>query len=183
MIFSSVIVSFIVCLMAQSIPSVPIPPGISREFVQKTSGQLTTGKGAERTKRNLPVPNLLLCPWSSQSDLRAASSTDAPVLLLNQPISHKTVSTQHGDVIPPNLIGSWSNNDLVSTILRRLNTVCVMISLGFLKKLLVFHFQTGKTKTFIILRSFQTWQNSRPCEQRNKPCQSCLASWIWTKMD
>ena len=48
-------------------------------------------------------------------------------------ISHKTVSTQHGDAIPPNLIGSFGNNDLVSTILRRLNTVYVMTGLSFLK--------------------------------------------------
>ena len=35
----------------------------------------------------LQVPNLLLCHWSSQLfDLRAPSSIDAPVLLLNQPI-------------------------------------------------------------------------------------------------
>ena len=35
----------------------------------------------------LTVPNLLLCDWSSQLfDLRAPSSTDVPILLLNQPI-------------------------------------------------------------------------------------------------
>ena len=35
----------------------------------------------------LPVRNLLLCHWSSQLfDLRAQSSTDVPILLLNQPI-------------------------------------------------------------------------------------------------
>ena len=33
------------------------------------------------------MPNLPLCHWSSQLfDLRAPSSTDVPVLLLNQPI-------------------------------------------------------------------------------------------------
>ena len=80
------------------------------------------------------MPNLLLCPWTSQLlDLCAPSSTDAPVLLLNQPSLTKTVSTQHGDAIPPNLIGSFSNNDLFSTILRRLNTVYVMTGLSFLK--------------------------------------------------
>ena len=42
---------------------------------------MTTGKRAERTERD----NLLLCDWSSQLfDLRALSSTDVPVLLLNQ---------------------------------------------------------------------------------------------------
>ena len=36
----------------------------------------------------LPVPNLPLCHWSIQLfDLRAQSSTDVPVLLLNQPIN------------------------------------------------------------------------------------------------
>ena len=34
-----------------------------------------------------PVPNLPLCHWLSQLfDLRAPSSTDVPVLLLNQPM-------------------------------------------------------------------------------------------------
>ena len=49
--------------------------------------QLTTGKRAERTKHDFRcVPNLPLCHWPSQLfDLRAPSSTDVPVLLLNQP--------------------------------------------------------------------------------------------------
>ena len=35
----------------------------------------------------LTVPNLPLCDWSSQLfDLHAPSSTDVPILLLNQPI-------------------------------------------------------------------------------------------------
>ena len=40
-------------------------------------------RGKDYTR--LPVPNLLLCHWSSQLfDLRTLSPTDAPVLLLNQ---------------------------------------------------------------------------------------------------
>ena len=47
---------------------------------------MTRGKRAERTKHDFHVLNLPLCHWSSQLfDLRAPSSTDAPVLLLNQP--------------------------------------------------------------------------------------------------
>ena len=46
--------------------------------------QLPTRNPAERTKRDLP-----LCHWSSQLfHLRAPSSTDVPVLLLNQPETH-----------------------------------------------------------------------------------------------
>ena len=48
--------------------------------------QLTTGKRAERTAR-LPMLNLPLYHWSSQLfDLRAPSSIDVWVLLINQPI-------------------------------------------------------------------------------------------------
>ena len=48
---------------------------------------LTTGKRAERTKLDFRLRNLRLCHWSSQVFyLRAQSSTDVPVLLLNQPI-------------------------------------------------------------------------------------------------
>ena len=52
--------------------------------------QLTTGKRAERTKHDFRCSicrSAILYHWSSQLfDLRAPSSTDAPVLLLNQPI-------------------------------------------------------------------------------------------------
>ena len=49
--------------------------------------QLTTGKRAERTKHEFrTVPDMPLCHWSSQLfDLRTPSSTDVPVLLLNEP--------------------------------------------------------------------------------------------------
>ena len=139
MIFSSVIVSFLVCLI-QPIPSVLIPPGISRAFVI------------------LLVPAVGISPenlvnWRQErprKELNATSDAQFAALPLDKPfaravvnwrsrsvaksaISHKTVSTQHGDAIPPNLIGSFSNNDLVSTILRRLNTVYVMTGLSFLK--------------------------------------------------
>ena len=57
---------------------------------------MTTGKRAERTKHDLPVLNLPLCHWSSQLfDLRAPSSTDVPVLLLNQPIVGFNRGRQH----------------------------------------------------------------------------------------
>ena len=47
---------------------------------------LTTAKRAKRTKTCSPMPSLPLSHWSSQLfDLRAPSSTDVPVLLLNQP--------------------------------------------------------------------------------------------------
>ena len=49
---------------------------------------MTTGKRAKTTKLYFWCPNLSLCHWSSQLfDLRAPSSTDVPVLLLNQPIT------------------------------------------------------------------------------------------------
>ena len=49
---------------------------------------LTTGKRAKTTKLDFRCPILSLCHWSSQLlDLRAPSSTDAPVRLLNQPIN------------------------------------------------------------------------------------------------
>ena len=45
------------------------------------------GKARGKDLTRLPVPNLPLCHWSSQLfDLRTPSSTDVPVLLLNQPI-------------------------------------------------------------------------------------------------
>ena len=41
-------------------------------------------RGKDQTR--LPVPNLSLCHWSSQLfNLHSPSSTDVPVLLLNQP--------------------------------------------------------------------------------------------------
>ena len=73
-------------------PSVAVVVGfvvIQKQLADLAIGrerQLTMGKRAERTKPRLPVLNLPLCHWSSQLfDLRAPSSTDVPVLLLNQP--------------------------------------------------------------------------------------------------
>ena len=47
------------------------------------------GKARGKDQTRLPVPNLPLRHWSSQLfDLRAPSSTDAPVLLVNQPSTY-----------------------------------------------------------------------------------------------
>ena len=63
------------------------PQGVWADLAKERERHLKTGKRAERTKTRLPVPNLPLCHWSSQLfDLREPSSTDVPVLLLNQPI-------------------------------------------------------------------------------------------------
>ena len=72
------------------------------DLATEREGHLTTGKRAERTKLDFRCPMcrsaaLPLCHWSSQLfDLRAQSSTDVPVLLLNQPLNwfHKTESDQ-----------------------------------------------------------------------------------------
>ena len=48
---------------------------------------LDDGKVRGKEQARLLVPNLPLCHWSSQLfNLRAPSSTDIPVLSLNQPI-------------------------------------------------------------------------------------------------
>ena len=50
------------------------------------TGTSVGARGKDQTR--LPVPNLPLCHWSSQLfDLRAPSSNDVPVLLLNRPIA------------------------------------------------------------------------------------------------
>ena len=61
--------------------------------------------------RGLPVPNLPPCHWSSQLfDLRAPSSTDVPVLLLNQP------NVSMSDFQPePYLSTSWENSQHFET--------------------------------------------------------------------
>ena len=55
-------------------------------FSNRTGTSVDDGKARGKDETLLPVPNLQLCYWSSQSfDLRAPSSTDVLVLLLNQP--------------------------------------------------------------------------------------------------
>ena len=52
----------------------------------RTGTSVDDRKARGKDWTRLPVLNLLLCDWSSQLfDLRASSSTDVPVLLLNQP--------------------------------------------------------------------------------------------------
>ena len=54
-------------------------------FSNRTGTSVGDGKARRKDWTQLLVPNLPLCHWSSQvSDLRAPSSTDVPVLLLNQ---------------------------------------------------------------------------------------------------
>ena len=56
-------------------------------FLTERERHLTAGKRAVRTKLDFRCPSLPLCHWSSQLfDLCAPSSTDVPVMLLNQPI-------------------------------------------------------------------------------------------------
>ena len=58
-------------------------------FSNRTGTPVDDGKARGKDWTLLPVPNLPLCDWSSQLvDLRAQSSTDVPVLLLNQPIDN-----------------------------------------------------------------------------------------------
>ena len=55
-------------------------------FSNRTGTSFDDGKARGKDWTRLPVPNLSLCHWSIQLfDLRAPSSTDIPVLLLNQP--------------------------------------------------------------------------------------------------
>ena len=55
-------------------------------FSNRTGTSLDDVKARGKDYTRLPVPNLPLCHWSGQLfDLRAPSSTDVPVLLLNQP--------------------------------------------------------------------------------------------------
>ena len=54
--------------------------------MNRTETSFDDGKARGKDQSRLPVPNFPLCHWSSQLfDLRAPSSTDLPVLLLNQP--------------------------------------------------------------------------------------------------
>ena len=60
-------------------------------FSNRTGTSFDDGKARENNWTLLPVPNLSLCHWSSQLfDLRAPSSNDVPVLLLNQPTDHSS---------------------------------------------------------------------------------------------
>ena len=55
-------------------------------FSNRTGTSVDDGKSRVKDETRLPVLNLPLCHWSSQLfDLRAPSSTEVPVLLLNQP--------------------------------------------------------------------------------------------------
>ena len=55
-------------------------------FSNKTGTSVDDGKARGKDWTRLPVPNLPLCHWSSQLfNLRAPSSTEVPVLVLNQP--------------------------------------------------------------------------------------------------
>ena len=55
-------------------------------FSNTTGTSLDDGKTRGKNLTRLPETNLPLCHWSSQLfDLRAPSSTDVPLLLLNQP--------------------------------------------------------------------------------------------------
>ena len=62
----------------------------------KSGTSFDDGRTRRKEETRLPVPNLLLSHWSSQLfDLRAPSSTDVPVLLLNQPNNRHLKVTQH----------------------------------------------------------------------------------------
>ena len=77
-------------------------------FSNRAGTSFDDGKEREKDLTLLPVPSLPLSHWSSQLfDLRAPSSTDVPVLLLNQPINnHRAreelqlmlIKALHGDV-------------------------------------------------------------------------------------
>ena len=57
-------------------------------FSNRTGTSVDDAKARGKDLTQLPVPNLPLCHWSSQLfNLRAPSSTEVPVLLLNQPIT------------------------------------------------------------------------------------------------
>ena len=65
---------------------VKIEGTLSRQSSNGTGTLVDDGKARGKDLTRLPVLNLPLCHWSRQLfDLRAPSSTDVPVLLLNQP--------------------------------------------------------------------------------------------------
>ena len=54
--------------------------------IENFGASVDDGKTRGKDQTGLPVPNLPLCHWSSQLfNLHSPSSTDVPVLLLNQP--------------------------------------------------------------------------------------------------
>ena len=66
--------------------------GNACSFSNRTGTSGDDGKARGKDLIRFPVPNLSLCHWSRQLfDLGAPSSTDAPVLLLNQPWRNKSI--------------------------------------------------------------------------------------------
>ena len=62
----------------------------------KSGTSFDDGRARRKEETRLPVSNFPLSHWSSQLfDLRAPSSTDVPVLLLNQPNNRHLKVTQH----------------------------------------------------------------------------------------
>ena len=77
------------------------------------------GKAREKDLTRLPVPNLPLCHWSSQLfNLRAPSSTDVPVLLLNQPITKTGLKfcTNKLDHVKIEIMTLFLQGDFISTL-------------------------------------------------------------------
>ena len=69
-------------------------------FSNRTGTSFDDWKARGKDYTRLPVPNLPFCHWSSQLfDLRAPSSTDVPVLLLNQPTIAFRVGTESYTVL------------------------------------------------------------------------------------
>ena len=107
--------------MTKSIPSPAAHPhtGHIREYPRISTHEadlatererrLTTGKRSERTQLDFRYgTNLPLCHWSSQLfDLRAPSSTDVPVLLLNHPIIYV------GAAFTLELLYSWIGGSVI----------------------------------------------------------------------
>ena len=80
-------------------------PSLSRtirliNFSNRTGTSVDDGNAHGKDWTRLPVPNLPLCHWSSQLfGLHMHSSTDVPVLLLNQPIVQVQWWYHHGNVM------------------------------------------------------------------------------------
>ena len=80
-------------------------PSLSRtirliNFSNRTGTSVDDGSAHGKDWTRLPVPNLPLCHWSSQLfGLHMHSSTDVPVLLLNQPIVQVQWWYHHGNVM------------------------------------------------------------------------------------
>ena len=81
----------------------------SADLATERKRRLTTEKRAERTKHDFRCPIYLLCHWLSQLfDLRAPSSTDVPVLSLNQPIDASTSTTIQYMLSKKTTLNFWS---------------------------------------------------------------------------